>query len=113
MIDSTTETLISFSEASDRSPRRGRGRKIHISTFYRWATIGCRGIVLETIQVGGSRCTSVEALDRFFQRLSQSRQAGPVGGGQAGPGVGRRTRTLAQSQRASAEAGRKLVKQRA
>jgi hypothetical protein len=107
MIDSTTETIISFGEASNRSPRRGRGRKIHISTFYRWATIGCRGVVLETIQVGGSRCTSVEAMQRFFEALSQLCQAGPTGGGQARPSAGRRT--IAQRQRQSAAAGRKLA----
>jgi hypothetical protein len=109
MIDWTTETVISFPEASDRSPRRGRvrGRKIHLATFYRWATIGCRGVVLETIQIGGSKCTSVEALDRFFQRLSRPRQAGPVGEAQAGPVPVRRS--AAQRQRQSAEAGRKLA----
>jgi hypothetical protein len=59
MIDTITETIISFHQASDEGPRRGRGRKIHISTYYRWATVGCRGVVLETVQIGGSRCTYV------------------------------------------------------
>jgi hypothetical protein len=76
MIDSTTETLISFSEASLELPHRGRGRPIDITTFYRWSTHGCRGVVLETIQIGGSRCTSREALQRFFAKLSEQRQAG-------------------------------------
>ena len=68
---------------------------------------GCRGVVLETIQVGGTRCTSREALQRFFENLSQPVQAGAVGGGQPGPLSGRRS--LAQRQRDSAEAGRKLA----
>jgi hypothetical protein len=109
MIDSATEELITFAQVADELPRRRKGRKTHVSTFYRWATIGCRGVVLETIQIGGSRCTSREALQRFFEALSQRRQAGPVGGGQTGPSVGRRT--IAQRQRQSAEAGRKLAKQ--
>jgi hypothetical protein len=108
MIDSQTEHVISFTQAADESPRRRRGRKIHVSCFYRWSTIGCRGVVLETIQIGATRCTSREALQRFFERLSQPVQAGAVGGRSGSvPIVG--GRTLAQRQRASAEAGRKLA----
>ena len=33
------------------------------------ASRGLRGIVLETIQVGGTTCTSQESLQRFFERL--------------------------------------------
>jgi hypothetical protein len=108
MINSTTETLISLTEAAKTVPRRRRGRKTHLSTIYRWTTVGVRGVVLETLQCGGSRITSREALQRFFESLSQPVQIGTVGGGQPGPIVGRRT--LAQRQRASAEAGRELAK---
>ena len=107
MIDISLETPIPFTQAADELPRRRRGRKTHVSCVYRWSTAGCRGVVLESIQVGGTRCTSREALQRFFDALSQPRQAGPVGGGQAGPSAGRRT--IAQRQRQSAEAGRKLA----
>jgi hypothetical protein len=109
MIDSASETLISLAQAANELPRRRRGRKTHVSTLFRWTTAGCRGIVLETLQVGGTRCTSKEALQRFFERLSESRQAGAIDGGQSrpGPSVGRRT--LAQRQRDSAVAGRKLA----
>jgi hypothetical protein len=108
MIDSQTEHVIPFTQASDESPRRRKGRKIHVSCFYRWSTVGCRGVILETIQIGGTRCTSREALQRFFERLSEFRQAGAVGGQTSSvPSVG--SRTLAQRQRASAEAGRKLA----
>jgi Protein of unknown function (DUF1580) len=109
MIDCHSEHVISFPQASDESPRRRKGRKIHVSCFYRWSTVGCRGVILETIQIGGNRCTSREALMRFYARLSESRQAGAVGGGQPQPGPGVGGRTLAQRQRASAEAGRKLA----
>jgi hypothetical protein len=47
-----------------------RGRHVAVSTLYRWSTVGLRGVRLETIQVGGTRCTSVQALRRFFERLS-------------------------------------------
>jgi hypothetical protein len=111
MIDCHSEHVISFPQASDESPRRRKGRKIHVSCFYRWSTVGCRGVILETIQVGGNRCTSREALQRFFERLSAPVQAGGVGGDRSRSGVGRRT--LIQRQRAAAEASRKLVERKA
>jgi hypothetical protein len=94
------ETVISLADAAQLLPRRRRGRKIHVSTFYRWTTVGCRGVVLETIQIGGTRCTSREALQRFFERLSS-----PSGG--RTPAIG--GRTVARRQRESAAAGRKLI----
>src|SRR5262245_17478042 len=103
MIDSASETLLSLGQAADELPRRRRGRKVHVSCLYRWSTIGCRGVILETIQVGATRCTSREALQRFFERLSQPVLTGTV------PGPVLKVRTLAQRQRASAEAGRKLA----
>ena len=108
MINSTTETLISLAEAAKAVPRRRRGRKTHLSTIYRWATIGVRGIVLETLQCGGSRVTSREAMQRFFERLSGPDPAGPVGG-HANPAPARPRRTAAQRQRQSAEAGKRLA----
>ena len=56
LIDTTQENLITFTQAAAELPRRRAGRKCHVSTFYRWATAGCRGIVLESSQVGGTRC---------------------------------------------------------
>jgi hypothetical protein len=106
MIDSASETLISLTDAARSLPRRRRGRKTHVSTVYRWTVSGVHGITLEWLQCGGTRCTSREAMQRFFEALSR-RQAGPVGGGRAKPSVGRRT--IAQRNRASAEAGRKLA----
>ena len=76
MIDPLSETLISLAQAADDLPRRRRGRKPHVSCLYRWTTAGCRGVVLESLQVGGTRCTSREALARFIERLSR---AGPAG----------------------------------
>jgi hypothetical protein len=101
------ETIIPPLKATDDVPRRRRGRKAHVSTIYRWMTAGCRGIVLESIQVGGTLCTSREALQRFFERLSEQRRAGVVCTRQDGPSTGRRTN--AQRQRASEEAGEKVV----
>jgi hypothetical protein len=70
MIDFATETVIPLTQATARIPRRRGGKKTHVSTVYRWTTVGCRGIVLEWLMVGGTRCTSIEALQRFFDRLT-------------------------------------------
>jgi hypothetical protein len=71
MIDPNSEALLSLADAARTLPRRRAGKKPHVSCIYRWTTAGCRGIVLESIQVGGTRCTSREALGRFFQRLTR------------------------------------------
>ncbi len=72
MIDVATETVTSLTEAAKwkRLPRRRQGKRPHVSTIYRWATAGVAGVKLETIRVGGTLCTSFEALQRFFERLS-------------------------------------------
>lgn len=63
------EEVLTFREATRRLPRRSSGRHPHPATLYRWATEGLRGVRLETIQVGGTLCTSIEALQRFFEQL--------------------------------------------
>jgi hypothetical protein len=69
MIDLKTERVLSFAEACRHLPRRRASRPAHPGTLYRWAAKGLRGVHLETIQVGGTQCTSLEALQRFFERL--------------------------------------------
>lgn len=71
MIDQATEELITLTAACKLLPARRRGKKPHVSTLYRWSSVGCRGVVLEILQVGGTKCTSREALARFFQRLTE------------------------------------------
>jgi len=58
------ETLVSLREASSYLPRR-RGKKVHYSTVFRWATKGARGQLLESTLIGGVRYTTLEALRRF------------------------------------------------
>lgn len=70
MIDLENEDLLTFQEACQRLPRKRAGSRMHPGTLYRWASSGLRGVRLETLQVGGSQCTSVQALQRFFERLS-------------------------------------------
>lgn len=70
MIELRNEEIVSLSQAAKLLPFRRAGRPTHASTLWRWATNGIRGVRLETIQVGGTRCTSRQALQRFCERLS-------------------------------------------
>ena len=70
MIDISLEETFSLTEATKRLPCRRKGVRPNVATLYRWAQIGCRGIRLETLCVGATRCTSIEALQRFFDALT-------------------------------------------
>ena len=69
MIEFKEETIVSLTDAAKTLPHRRAGKKPHVSTLYRWAGNGLRAVELETIQVGGTLCTSLEALQRFFDGL--------------------------------------------
>ena len=69
MIDPRVEELINPTEATRYYPRSHLGRKVHVSTVYRHATVGVRGIVLESLRTP-RLSTSKEAIARFFSRLS-------------------------------------------
>ena len=72
MIDLTNEQVLSLTDAAKILPRRRAGKRPHVATLYRWASRGLRGVKLETIQVGGTLCTSREAVQRFCEQLSES-----------------------------------------
>lgn len=71
MIDLLTEQLISIHEVPKFVPAQPNGRRVHISSCYRWISRGVRGVKLEVLRIGGRCYTSVEALQRFFDQLSQ------------------------------------------
>jgi len=93
MIDPNEETLLSLTQAAKTLPARRGGKRAHVSCLYRWTTAGCKGVVLESIQVGGTRCTSREALGRFFQRLTYANDP------PAAPTPNRRQRAAAAADR--------------
>ena len=101
MIDPNTETVISLFDAAKSMPCRRAGKKPHISCVYRWTTAGCRGIVLESIQIGGTRCTSKEALSRFFRRLT----VGDAADVPVVRSVAKRERAVAKAMKELEEAG--------
>jgi hypothetical protein len=64
------ENVFPLAQAPKLLPPGRQGKRRHTATMFRWATIGLRGVVLETVQVGGTRCTSRAALERFFAALT-------------------------------------------
>jgi hypothetical protein len=78
MIKLASERVFPLHKGPDHVPRLRGGKKVHPSTLYRWGAYGVRAddgeiIYLETIRVGRTICTSVDAIQRFCERLSRSR----------------------------------------
>jgi hypothetical protein len=105
VIDTSIEDVIPLGQVPADIPSRQPGKRVNVSTVWRWAMHGCRGVRLETVVIGGGRFTSREAIQRFAERLSEAR----TGGDQLGQTVG--CRTPARRQPDSEEAGRKLERQ--
>lgn len=70
MIALDKERLIPMREAPKHVPLRPGGKRLHISACYRWITKGIGGVRLESIKLGGTTYTSIEALQRFAAVLS-------------------------------------------
>jgi hypothetical protein len=62
--------LTPLTEIHRHLPRRLDGRKLHRTTIGRWASRGCRGIVLKTWLIGGMRYTDAQSIAEFVSRLS-------------------------------------------
>ena len=99
MIDVASEQLVILTKAPSHIPGRP-----HLATVYRWFQKGVRGgVKLETALVGGRRFTSVEAIQRFVERLSGGDGAAHGGGNSQPP------RTPTQRERASSKASAELA----
>lgn len=70
MIDTKNEQLFALKYARRWFPRRRRGKRPALPTLYRYSNEGYQGVILETVQVGGTRCTSREAVARFIEGIS-------------------------------------------
>lgn len=74
------EEILSISQAAHNLPAVRGGKKPHPNTIIRWAKSGIKSksgkiIRLEIFRVGGTTCTSVNALRRFFDRLNDTEPA--------------------------------------
>lgn len=64
------EALLPFTQAVKLLPHRRANRAPALATLYRWSNNGLKGVKLEFVQLGGTRCTSEEALYRFIQEVT-------------------------------------------
>jgi hypothetical protein len=71
MIDIRAEELLTLRDAAQFCPPRRQGKRAHPSCLYRWARDGVRGVRLEVLCAGATTCTSIEALQRFFNELTE------------------------------------------
>jgi hypothetical protein len=72
MIDRSSEDVFPLGECPRHLPTRP-GKRVWLSTVYRWATSGSRGVRLESLILGGIRYTSAEALARFAAAVTAAR----------------------------------------
>ncbi len=111
-IDIATEKLIPCDELPSRFPDHVPGRNgnpVHHVTVEQWRRRGLHGLHLETLMVGGRRCTSLQALARFYAAVTEAadhRDAKPA----PAPVPARSDRVR---RRASSAAAKELVKRRA
>jgi hypothetical protein len=103
MIDTIAESIVTLNEAARSLPHRRAGRPVHLSCIYRWSQVGVKGIRLETVQIGGTRCTSREALQRFFDALTAQAEHRPVP--QSARTTVARRKQIAEAERRLAQAG--------
>ena len=99
MIDIATEQLIALADVPKHLPKRRGGKRVSLSCVYRWAQRGLHGVRLEVLPCGGTKCTSLPAIQRFFDRLAA------VASGEAVV-----ARTSKQRQRDSDKANAELAK---
>lgn len=77
MISVAKDKLLTLGEAAAKLPRKG-GKRPHVTTLYRWTTRGVKGVRLEYVQCGATRCTTAEALDAFFAALATRPAPSPL-----------------------------------
>jgi len=65
------EQLIRLSDVPKYIPPNAKGTRVSLPTIYRWTLRGVRGVRLECLQGPSGKATSLEAIQRFLQHLTQ------------------------------------------
>lgn len=71
MVYACQETLLPLRALAERLPGNKGTDHLHYETVRRWVKVGVRGIRLESKVMGGKRVSSLPAVDRFMDRLTQ------------------------------------------
>lgn len=111
-LENRTEELISLSQLSKHLPPSRNGKRRHVSSVYRYALRGSRGIRLETKQLPDGLYTSLDAWDRFVQKLTAARLgfAAPPEAPDSAPPVRRHRSVSAEIERVRASLRRGRAK---
>jgi hypothetical protein len=68
----TEEDVMRLRELAKLAPRRRKGKKPAVSTLIRYGTVGINGVRLELLKVGSVWCSSPQALQRFYDRVTEA-----------------------------------------
>jgi hypothetical protein len=72
MIDISKKELITLDEAAQLLPAGRRGRRVNLSTIFRWVVEGSNGIRLEAVRIGARWLTTTACLQRFAEQLTEA-----------------------------------------
>lgn len=50
------------------------GKKIHLSSVYRWVRTGLSGVKLQSVIIANERFTTKQALNRFWVKVTEARE---------------------------------------
>lgn len=103
------EDLLTLTQATRLLPKIG-GRKVAVSTLWRWCTKGLRGVRLQYVRVGRKICTTREFLLQFFSELAELDERVPLDTRYQPRILKRRVITSRERERALAEADKVLAK---
>jgi hypothetical protein len=83
MLNVSSESTISLTQAARLLPPGRRGRPVSLSCVLRWVLTGATGpsgerVRLEAVRLGGRWLTSREALQRFAERLTPRLDGDPA-----------------------------------
>lgn len=73
MLDFARDQIVPIGEVRLFLPRAASGKLRSTRSIYRWANTGLRGIILETVKIGGSTFVTHTALNTFFQKTAVPR----------------------------------------
>ena len=104
-IDIATEQVVTLTDACKSLPQRRGGKRPALPTLYRWTAEGCNGVRLESIMVGATRCTSVEAIQRFCDALTAAAEGNHPGTSPKAPSKTRERQIQAAERRLGVRAG--------
>ena len=78
MIDVNAEHILTLSQLARRLPCRRMQRPVWPATLHRWRHSGLGGVRLECVKIGGIWHTSLEAYQRWVERLTAGMVAMPA-----------------------------------